>query len=79
MTFAVSRVFKAGQDVLSREVGEVLEDLFVRHAGSEVAEHVVDRDAHASDAGFSAPLARLHSDSVSISHGSIKEDVEGKL
>lgn len=53
-------------DVLRLEVRKVSEDLLLAHAGSEVVEHVVDRDPQTADTGFAASLPGLDRDASLI-------------
>jgi len=69
----ISSVAQAGQDVGLGQVGEVFEDFVVGHAGGEVAQDVVNGDAHATDAGFAAAFTRFDGDDVLVLHGSISE------
>ena len=71
MAFAVSRVAQAGEDIVFRQIGKVSEDFLVAHTRSKVRQHVVDRDAHASDTGLPTALARLDGDDVLIVHARI--------
>lgn len=66
--FAVSGVSQACLNVLDGEVGKVLQNLLLRHAGGEVIQHIVHGYAHAADAGFSSVLARFDRDDVTIIH-----------
>src|SRR5689334_1328199 len=59
---------EAGKDVLSGQVGEVFENLLLRHAGGEIFKYVVDRHAHAADAGLAAALSRLDGDDLAVVH-----------
>src|SRR5215207_1198153 len=63
---AVSSVGQAGQDVLLGKVREISEYLLVGHAGGQVREHVVDRDAHPPDGASAAALARLDGDDLVV-------------
>jgi len=71
MAFSVSRVAQAGEDIVFRQIGKVSEDLLVAHTRSKVRQHVVDRDAHASDTRFPTALARLDGDDILIVHARI--------
>ena len=59
---------KAGQDVLFLKIREVGQDLFVRHTGCEVAENVIHRDPHTSDARVPASQIRIYSDAILVVH-----------
>jgi len=71
MVFPVSGVAQAGEDIVFRQIGEVGEDFLVAHTGSKVRQHIVDRDAHASDTGLPTALAGLDGDDVLIVHARI--------
>lgn len=71
MVFTVGGVAKAGEDIVFSQIREVGEDFLVAHARSKVRQHVVDRDAHASNTGLPTALAGLDGDDVLIIHGGI--------
>jgi len=65
---AVSRERQARTDVLLRQIGEIPQNVLMRHAAGEIFQHVVDGDAQPANARFSTPLARLHRNNVSVTH-----------
>lgn len=69
LSLSVSGEGQAGPDVLPGKVGKVAQDLILRHAGSEVLQDVIDRDAQPADAGLATALPLLDGDSVLIPYG----------
>ena len=61
-------VLEAGVNVRRFEVGEVLQNFRLRHAGGEHVEHILDPDAHPADAGASAALGGVDGDAVEEVH-----------
>lgn len=45
------------QDIVFRQLGEIVHDLPMRHAGGKPAEYVNDSDPHLADAWAAATLA----------------------
>lgn len=68
---AVGRVSETSLDVLRSQVGQVFEDLLLRHSGRKVLEHVIYRDTQTTNARLATALARLDRDDVSIVHGAV--------
>ena len=66
----MSRKLERSFDILFREVGKIFKNIFLRHAGGEVVQNVVDCNSHPTDARFSASLAFFDCYDVSvIGHG----------
>lgn len=63
-TFARGRKRQHRQNVLMRQVREILKQLRFRISASQVLQHVVDRDSSAGDAGLAGPDPRINGDSV---------------
>jgi hypothetical protein len=59
---------EAGPDVVGRQFGEVCQQLRDGHPAGEVFQHVSHRDPHATDAGLTAPFARLDGDELRVVH-----------
>lgn len=78
LTLAIGGKCKAGADVFFGEVREILENLFVAHAASQVLEDVIDRDAEATDTRLTASLARLDRNDLGIVHGFKLRQFAGK-
>jgi hypothetical protein len=57
-------VFKAGLDVGKLEIGEVFENFGLGHTGGEEVEHVLNPDAHPTDAGTSSTLIGIECDAA---------------
>jgi hypothetical protein len=68
LLLAVGGVGKTGEGVLLGEVGKVREHFGVGYAGDDI----VDGDAHASDAEFTAAFAGFEDDDVLVVHGWLK-------
>lgn len=66
--FPVSGKGQTGADVIVREVREIPKDIVFGHAGGQILQHLVDRNAETADAGFPAALARLDGDPVLVVH-----------
>ena len=64
-----ARVLDAGLDVLRLQIGIVRQDLGFGYPCSEQVEHVLDADAHSSDARASAALPGIERDPVQMTHG----------
>jgi hypothetical protein len=64
--FTISGVAQASQDVGLGQVGKIFEDFVVGHAGGEVSQDVVDRNAHATDAGFAAAFTGFDGNDVLV-------------
>ena len=62
----IGGVLQARTDVFLRQIWEVSQNLFIRHAGRQVLENIVDGDPHAPDARLPASLAGLDRDDVPI-------------
>lgn len=69
MTLTLCCVFEARQDVVFGEVREIVEDFLVSHPGGQIAQHVINRDAHPANAGLATALARLDRDDILVTHG----------
>src|SRR5512135_615017 len=65
---AIGREGEASPNVLPRQLREVFEDFSLRHARSQVFEHIVNRDAKPANARLAAALARLDSDDIAVVH-----------
>ncbi len=72
MALTLRSILKTGENVFLRQIGKIIEDFFIGHAGSQIAEHIVHGDSHSSNARLTAALARLDSDDISIA----RDDVE---
>ena len=66
LVFTVGRILQACKNVFFCEVGEIREDLLVRHARGKVLKNIIDGDAHTPDAGLSASLAGFYGDDLSV-------------
>ena len=66
--FAVSSIAETGKYVFFGKVREIVKNLLLCHADSQIREHIVDGDSHAPDAGLSAALVRLNCDPVFVIH-----------
>ena len=66
--FTVGREREAGKDVLLVQVGEVLQDFCMGHAGGQIFQHVGHGDAETADARLAAALSRFQRDDVRIPH-----------
>src|SRR5215211_6458092 len=55
-------------DVFGGQVGEICENLLLRHPAGEIFQYVGDGHAHAADAGFAAALAGLDGDDLAVVH-----------
>ena len=64
----VCRKGKTCTDIFPCQFREVIQDLFLGHAGGEILEHVGDRDPHSTDARLAAPLSRLNRDDLQVIH-----------
>ena len=53
---------QTGADVFTSQVGEIAEDIVLRHPGREVFQDLGYGDPQAPDAGLAAALARLDRD-----------------
>ena len=49
MSYVTRRIFKRRVDIGFFKVGEVVQDLFRRHAASKHFKHMAHRDAHAAN------------------------------
>ena len=67
-TFAICSEFKTRADIFPREVGKIVENFALVHAGSQVFQNVVYRDAHSTDTGLPASLGWINSNAVLIRH-----------
>ena len=63
---SISSIRERSADVLQRQFGIFLDNLFVAHPGCEPAQNVVNADAHATDARPAAALARFDGDVLSV-------------
>jgi hypothetical protein len=61
-------VAKAGPNVLFCQIREVVEDFFMAHAGSKIAEYIVDCNAHPANAWPPAAFTRLYGNDLTIVH-----------
>lgn len=68
LVLAVGGVGEARADVRLVQLGEVRDNLRVRHAARQPAQHIRHRDAHPAHARFATPLARLKSDYALVVH-----------
>src|SRR5699024_8305244 len=69
LALAVSRELQAGPNICAREIREIIENLVLGHAGSEVFEHIVDRDPKPSNAGLPATFSGFDGDDRLFAHG----------
>jgi hypothetical protein len=67
--FTVSGVREAGPDVLGCQIREILQNLFLRHSGCEVVQHVIHGYPHPTNARPATAFPRLNGDNVPIIHG----------
>lgn len=68
---ALRGVTKTGEDVFVREIREVAKNLIFSHARSEIGQHIIDSDPHATDARLSSAFARLDRDDAFVRHAQI--------
>lgn len=66
---AISSEGKACLNVVSGEVGKIVQHLRNGHATAEIIEHVSHGDTGAADVGLAATVARGDYDSLAIIHG----------
>ena len=62
----VSGVTEACQYVPLRQVGEVLQNILMRHTGREVRKHILHGNSHAPDCGLPTALTRLDGNYVLV-------------
>jgi hypothetical protein len=60
----VGGVSEAGLNILRCQIGEVGKNLLHRHSRSKVFQHLINRNPHAADTGFTAALSRFNGDDV---------------
>src|SRR6266851_7687578 len=65
---AIGSKSQAGTNVFLRQVWKVVKDFVLGHARGQIFQHIVHRDAHATDAGLSTALARFDRNSVLVIH-----------
>src|SRR5438874_1074570 len=70
-TLAISSEGKTSQNILFRQVREVLQYFLMRHARRKVRQHVIDGNPHTANTGLTAALARLNCDNIAILHSCI--------
>src|ERR1035437_531987 len=68
-SFTVSGVREAGPDVLGCQIREILQNLLLRHSGSEVVQHVIHGHPHPTNARLAAAFPQFNGDNVPIIHG----------
>ena len=66
--FPVNHVSETGIQISWCEVREILENFFSAHACCEVRHHILDRDSHSSDAGFTTALFGFKGDDIAPVH-----------
>jgi hypothetical protein len=59
---AIGRKSQARPDIVSREIGEIAQDLTFSHPGREIIKHVIDGDPQSTDTGLAAALVGLDRD-----------------
>ena len=69
---SICGVSETGADVFLCEIGKVAQDVCVRHARSQILEHIMHGDAQTADARFARALARFDSDDFGVIHWSIR-------
>ena len=69
-THTVSGVSEAGANVFLCEIGKVAKDILMRHARSQILEHIVHGDAQTANARFAQALARFNCDDLGVIHQS---------
>ena len=66
-------VGEASADVVARQLGEIRQNLRLRHAARQIAEDIANRNAGTSNARLAKSDGRIHSDSVEqVHHGSLR-------
>jgi len=63
-------VSETGADIFFGKIGKVTEDILVRHARSEILEHIMHGDAQTADARLARALARFDCDDLRVVHWS---------
>jgi hypothetical protein len=69
--FPISGICQASTNIFFREIWKFLENIFLRHSGSHVFEHVLYGNPHAAEARLAPPFAGFNGDAVLIVHGAI--------
>ncbi len=64
----VGRKRKACPDIFICQIRKIAHDLFGRHPGGEIFQHIANRDPHPADARLPAPFIRLDCDEVRVIH-----------
>jgi len=64
----MSGELKTCTDVFTCKIGEIGEDVRFAHAGSQVFQYIIHRDAQSSDTRFPAPLSRINCDAILVRH-----------
>jgi hypothetical protein len=67
-TVLLSSEREACLDIVSHQIGEVIEHLGNAHTAAQVVEDIGDSDASPPNAGFPTPNARINGDALSVIH-----------
>lgn len=68
MALTIGRIGQAGADIIDGKVVKISHDLFRRHAGSQIFQHVINSHAGAPNTGLAAPFAGFQGNDVLIVH-----------
>lgn len=79
LALAISRKSETSPDIFGSEIREILENFILSHAGSQVFEDLIDRNAQTANAGFAAALTGLNGDQLCVVHNLRVGAAEGKV
>lgn len=68
LSLALRSERQTGADILTRELGEVRENLVLAHSSGEVAEHVTDGETCPPDGGLSKTDLRIDDNALTVAH-----------
>ncbi len=66
MGYVTGRILKGCVDVGLFKVGEILQDLFCRHAAGKHFKHMAHRNSHAANRRFTAANVRFDRDPIDM-------------